>query len=173
GGGGVESLRAIPWVFAWTQVRLNLPGWLGACRALEAARERDAVTLEEMSREWPFFAAFLDLLEMLLGKADPAICAHYEAELVEPAVHPLGERLRAELACVIAHLNQLKGQDGLLRNNALLRQSIAVRKPYIDPLNYLQVELLKRQRRGAMARELELALKVTMTGIAAGMRNTG
>lgn len=172
--GGVESLRAIPWVFAWTQVRLNLPGWLGIRQALEHGLATAPDTLQQMLREWPYFASFIDLIEMVLGKSDATICAHYEEQLVDPALRALGTQLREDLAVLNTLVNELKGQRHLLDGTPLLQQSIEVRRPYIDPLNYLQAELLKRERRaGAIAPELEQALKVTMSGIAAGMRNTG
>lgn len=172
--GGVESLRAIPWVFAWTQVRLNLPGWLGIRQALETGLATAPDTLHDMFKQWPYFASFIDLIEMVLGKSDGAICAHYEEQLVDPALRALGKQLREDLAVLTTLVNTLKGQGHLLDGTPLLQQSIDVRRPYIDPLNYLQAELLKRERRaGAIAPELEQALKVTMSGIAAGMRNTG
>ncbi|TVZ37774.1 phosphoenolpyruvate carboxylase type 1 [Alteromonadaceae bacterium 2753L.S.0a.02] len=172
--GGVESLRAIPWVFAWTQVRLNLPGWLGSRQALEYALENDPETLKEMQSTWPFFSSFIDLLEMVLGKADTSICAHYEEQLVEKDLRTLGEQLRNDLEALAGLINTMKGQSDLLDTTPLLQQSINIRKPYMDPLNYLQAELLKRERKaGEISPELERALKVTMTGIAAGMRNTG
>lgn len=172
--GGVESLRAIPWVFAWTQVRLNLPGWLGIRQALETGLASAPDALQEMLKQWPYFASFIDLIEMVLGKSDGAICAHYEEQLVDNALRALGKQLREDLAVLTTLVNTLKGQDHLLDGTPLLQQSIGVRRPYIDPLNYLQAELLKRERRaGTIAPELEQALKVTMSGIAAGMRNTG
>ncbi|WP_188152316.1 phosphoenolpyruvate carboxylase [Teredinibacter waterburyi] len=172
--GGVESLRAIPWVFAWMQVRLNLPGWLGTRQALAYGLEHDPKTLEDMFNNWPFFSSFIDLLEMVLGKADTAICAHYEQQLVDPQLHSLGKQLREDLEALAVQINTMKNQNDLLDTTPMLQQSIDVRKPYIDPLNYLQAELLKRERKsGEIGPELEQALKVTMTGIAAGMRNTG
>jgi len=173
-GGGVESLRAIPWVFAWTQVRLNLPGWLGTRQALEYALETAPETLKEMHETWPFFASFIDLLEMVLGKADTDVCAYYEQQLVSEELRTLGNQLRSDLEALAALINSLKNQTALLDTTPLLQQSINIRKPYLDPLNYLQAELLKRERKaGEISPELEQALKVTMTGIAAGMRNTG
>ncbi|MBX2858501.1 MAG: phosphoenolpyruvate carboxylase [Cellvibrionaceae bacterium] len=172
--GGVESLRAIPWVFAWTQVRLNLPGWLGTLEAITYAREKSPEVLDEMLRHWPFFSSFIDLLEMVLGKADAGICSNYEELLVEPELRDLGEKLRSDLISLSQEINKLKNQDTLLQGNPMLQQNLNVRKPYIDPLNYLQAELLKRERKsGEISPELEQALKVTMAGIAAGMRNTG
>ncbi|MFT7560271.1 MAG: phosphoenolpyruvate carboxylase [Flavobacteriales bacterium] len=172
--GGIESLRAIPWVFAWMQVRLNLPSWLGVGQAIEFAMKNDPDTLQDMLDHWPFFSSFIDLLEMVLGKADADICEHYESQLVSKELHPLGERMREDLRQLTKQLNTIKQQTALLESDPILQTTIEVRKPYIDPLNYLQAELLKRERRaGAMTEELELALKVTMTGISAGMRNTG
>lgn len=172
--GGVESLRAIPWVFAWMQVRLNLPAWLGATQALQYAVEEEPELLQEMVDQWPFFAAYIDLLEMVLGKADCSIAAYYEQQLVDPAYRDLGEELRSDLVNCISLLNRIKQQDELLVSDPLLAQSIEVRAPYTDPLNYLQAELLKRERSTSeFDQELEQALKVTMAGISAGMRNTG
>jgi phosphoenolpyruvate carboxylase len=117
---------------------------------------------------------FLDLLEMVIGKADGPICAYYEKQLVPSELHGLGEQLRADLAQLEVLLNRIKHQDTLLNDEPVLQKSLSVRKPYIDPLNYLQAELLRRQRgSAAISPELERALKVTMAGIAAGMRNAG
>lgn len=172
--GGVESLRAIPWVFAWMQVRLNMPAWLGAPQAIEFALKNMPDVLNDMLQNWPFFSAYVDLLEMVIGKADSAVAAYYEEQLVPKEYWPLGQELRADLAQCESLLNTIRQQDELLASDPLLRQSIDVRNPYTDPLNYLQAELLKRERHtGEIAGELEQALKVTMAGISAGMRNTG
>jgi phosphoenolpyruvate carboxylase len=172
--GGVESLRAIPWVFAWTQVRLNLPAWLGARQAFEHALENDPALLQDMVSNWPFFSSFLDLLEMVIGKADGPICTYYEQQLVPKEVRGLGQELRDDLLALEGLINKMKKQDSLLADDPMLRQSLDVRKPYVDPLNYLQAELLKRYRSSEnISPDLERALKVTMAGIAAGMRNTG
>ena len=172
--GGVESLRAIPWVFAWTQVRLNLPAWLGTRQALEYGLEHEPAILKDMVTNWAFFSSFLDLLEMVIGKADNPICKYYEQQLVPVEYHGLGDQLRADVVAIEALINSLKKQDILLKDEPLLRQSLEVRKPYVDPLNYLQAELLKRYRSSkSISPDLERALKVTMAGIAAGMRNTG
>jgi phosphoenolpyruvate carboxylase len=172
--GGIESLRAIPWVFAWMQVRLNLPSWLGARQALEFALEQAPSTLNDMVDNWPFFSSFLDLLEMVIGKADGPMAAYYEKQLVPEELHPLGQEMRADLKALEVLINRIKRQDELFDSDPMLRQALSVRKPYIDPLNYLQAELLKRHRSGKpFSQELERALKVTMAGISAGMRNTG
>lgn len=172
--GGVESLRAIPWVFSWTQVRLNLPAWLGTRQALEYALEHAPGTLMDMIDNWPFFSSFLDLLEMVIGKADGSIAAYYEKELVPAELHGLGQEMRADLKALEVLINRIKRQDELLSGDPVLQKTLAVRKPYVDPLNYLQAELMKRYRGSKnISPELEQALKVTMVGIAAGMRNTG
>lgn len=172
--GGVESLRAIPWVFAWAQVRMNLPGWLGTGNALDYARNNCKDVLEDMLQNWSFFSAFVDLLEMVLGKADLEICSYYEQQLVAEQHRGLGVELRKQLSDLIGILNAIKNQENLLDSDPLLQKTLAVRKPYIDPLNYLQAELLKRDRVAEkISPELERALKVTMAGISAGMRNTG
>jgi phosphoenolpyruvate carboxylase len=172
--GGVESLRAIPWMFAWTQVRLNLPAWLGTRQALEYALKNHPAILEDMIANWPFFSSFLDLLEMVIGKADGQICAYYEQQLVPVEYHDMGEQLRADLAALEVLMNRIKKQSELLSDEPILRRSLAVRKPYVDPINYLQAELMKRYRSSEdISPDLERALKVTMMGIAAGMRNTG
>jgi phosphoenolpyruvate carboxylase len=172
--GGVESLRAIPWVFAWTQVRLNLPAWLGTREAFEYALNNETSLIDDMMANWPFFSSFIDLLEMVIGKADDPICTYYEEQLVPEQYRGLGVQLRKDLAAMPALINRLKGQDSLMEHDPILIQSLSVRKPYVDPLNYLQAELLKRYRSSEnISPELERALKVTMAGIAAGMRNTG
>ncbi len=174
--GGVESLRAIPWVFAWTQTRLMLPAWLGCGEALHAAREgADAQQLDEMMREWPFFRSFIDMLEMALAKADPAITRFYEQRLVEASLRELGEELRDRLAETCDVVLGLLQHESLLSGNADLRQSIDLRNPYIDPLHYLQAELLHRERQSNAGenQSTDLALMITMAGIAAGLRNTG
>ena len=171
--GGVESLRAIPWVFAWTQIRLMLPAWLGSGAALqEALGQGQAALLKEMDAKWPFFTAYMEMLEMVLAKTDPDIARYYEARLVAPELHALGASLRQDLENARALVPRLKGKTRLLEDNRVIRQSIDVRNPYIDPLHYLQAELLHRVRQSPN-RTVEQALMATMTGIAAGMRNTG
>ncbi|MBZ9556601.1 MULTISPECIES: phosphoenolpyruvate carboxylase [Modicisalibacter] len=176
--GGVESLRAIPWIFAWTQTRLMLPAWLGSGEAFATRiEESDGLErLREMRRHWPFFGTYLDMLEMLLAKADRGIAAYYEQRLVdEPALQSLGASLRDRLDRLHGALLRILDQDELLEGTPLIRQAIDVRNPYIDPLHGLQAELLQRNRDadGAISPALSRALMVTMAGIAAGLRNTG
>ncbi|WP_034578782.1 phosphoenolpyruvate carboxylase [Carnimonas nigrificans] len=176
--GGVESLRAIPWIFAWTQTRLMLPAWLGTDAAF-AERWNDSDgqrIISEMREQWPFFATYIDLLEMLLAKSDATISHYYEQRLVnEPELEQLGAGLRERLSTLVDQLLVISGQEVLLEHSPLIRQAIAVRNPYIDPLHALQAELLRRTREaeGDIPDSLERALMVTMAGIAAGLRNTG
>mgnify|MGYP000199723510 FL=1 len=174
--GGVESLRAIPWIFAWTQTRLMLPAWLGGDEALKAALdEGKAEMLQEMIQNWPFFKTHIDMLEMVVAKADTRISRYYDCHLVSDELIPLGDALRKRLNDTVQWVNQVKQQDELLRDNPAFKHSMIVRNPYTDPLHYLQAELLKRERSGddTSLETVERALKVTMAGIAAGMRNTG
>jgi phosphoenolpyruvate carboxylase len=171
--GGVESLRAIPWIFAWTQIRLMLPAWLGSASAMEDALGKgEGRTLDAMRTAWPFFSTYLEMLEMVLAKTEPEIARYYEERLVEADLQPLGARLRELLREARELIPRLNGRTDLLEENSVIRQSIEVRNPYIDPLHYLQAELLHRDRR-MPDQIIEQALMVTMTGIATGMRNTG
>ncbi|WP_207063887.1 phosphoenolpyruvate carboxylase [Motiliproteus sp. SC1-56] len=170
--GGVESLRAIPWIFAWTQIRMMLPAWLGSGAALEHALNADEPRLAQMLKEWPFFETYIEMLEMVLAKTEPDIARYYEQRLVEPDLQDLGQSLRERLQRAREQIPRLKHSDALLADNDVVRQSIDVRNPYLDPLHYLQAELLYRDRHSP-TQPVEQALMVTMTGIATGMRNTG
>ena len=174
-GKGVDTLRAIPWVFAWTQVRLMLPAWLGVAAAFaDAEKDGGFEELAAMYRGWPFFQSTIDLIEMVLAKASPAIQEQYERRLVPETLRPLGASLRAELARTMEEVRRLTGHERLLEHNRVLRRSIDVRNPYVDPINLVQAELLGRLRTadGSDPRLVD-ALLVTVNGIAAGMRNTG
>jgi phosphoenolpyruvate carboxylase len=174
----IEDLRAIPWVFSWAQCRLMLPGWYGFGSAIEAFRaergEAGMALLREMATEWPFFRALLSNMDMVMSKTDLAIASRY-AELVadkglRDAIFP---RLRKELAASIAALLDVSGQTALLDTNPLLARSIRHRFPYLDPLNHLQVELLKRLRSGDRDERVVRGIHLTINGIAAGLRNSG
>ena len=171
---GVDHLRAIPWIFAWTQTRLLLPSWLGVGTALEEAlgSERRGLLLA-MYRQWPFMHATLDLVAMVMAKADMRIAACYDERLVPEALQPLGEDLRRRFAAAARAVLAVTGRDDLLATNPVLRRSIDVRNPYVDPLNIVQVDLLRRFRDDPENATLRDALLVTVNGIAAGMRNTG
>ncbi len=172
-GGGIESLRAIPWIFAWSQNRLMLPAWLGAGQGLAAALERGCrEQLLEMAEVWPFFSTRLAMLEMVFAKADGSLSAYYDQRLVPEALKPLGERLRRQLGSDTETVLSISGEPRLLAGEPWIRESIALRNIYTDPLNVLQAELLHRQRQAPQP-ELERAIMVTIAGIAAGMRNTG
>lgn len=174
--GGIETLRAIPWIFAWTQTRLMLPAWLGAGQALaEALAAGRQQQLRDMMSHWPFFLARVEMLEMVLSKADAGIARFYEERLAEPALWPLGERLRRALEQAVTVILNLRESDRLLAHNPVLGESVAVRNPYTDPLHLLQAELMARTRAQGQNIDpaLERALLVTVAGIAAGMRNTG
>lgn len=168
-GKGVESLRAIPWQFAWTQTRLMLPSWLGIEDALPGG---DTGMLKDMYARWAFFASTIDLVEMTLAKADARIAARYD-KLAPDELRPLGLDLRHRLARAVDAVLDVTGHQMLLEANSVLRRSIDVRNPYVDPINLVQVELLRRLRRSDPDPSLFDAFVVTVNGIAAGMRNTG
>jgi phosphoenolpyruvate carboxylase len=174
--GGVESLRAIPWIFAWTQNRLMLPSWLGTHIALNSVIDDGKKhLLIEMSKEWPFFRTRLEMLEMVFLKADMWLSEYYDQRLAPEALWPLGQRLRAELQASTEVVLGLRPQGGLLDDQPWIKESIKLRNPYTDPLNVLQVELLNRSRStpNELHPQVDQALMVTIAGIAAGMRNTG
>jgi phosphoenolpyruvate carboxylase len=174
--GGVESLRAIPWIFAWSQNRLMLPAWLGAGNALaEAVAQGKTAVLHEMRAQWPFFATRLSMLEMVYLKADPQIAAYYDEKLVPAHLLGLGEQLREQLKADTALLLQLIDRPELMASESWIRESIMLRNTYVDPLHILQVELLKRVRHApeTVNDSIKRALMVTIAGIAAGMRNSG
>jgi phosphoenolpyruvate carboxylase len=172
-GGGVKSLRAIPWQFAWTQTRLILGAWLGVETALERAAQRgEDDLLRQMYGDWPFFRSAIDLIEMVIAKTDDRIAAEYDRRLVPPPLQPLGAELRKRLARATRGVLQVTGHRELLESNPVLRRSIDVRNPYVDPINLVQIELLYRLR-AQENEQLRRALMVTINGIAAGMRNTG
>lgn len=172
--GGIESLRAIPWVFAWTQVRLMLTAWLGTGRALNSSLQAgNRATIEDMMQHWPYFQTILDMLEMVLAKADPAITAYYESRLTQdPALTKLGEELRRRLMSATDTLLKVIEQPSLLSHAPALEYALTVRAPYILPLHLLQAELMQR-RRQQDSTQYDHALMITIAGIAAGLRNTG
>ncbi|GIL43148.1 hypothetical protein Vafri_973 [Volvox africanus] len=171
----ISTLRAIPWIFAWTQNRLILPSWLGIGASLMAAIQQGHLsTLQAMYQEWPFFGSTVDLIEMILAKTEPRIAALYESVLVEDAEQKrLGYELRERLARCQVAICKVAGHDRLLDNNPTLRKLINMRNPYVDPINILQVEVLRRLRKDPNNQRLRDALLISINGIAAGMRNTG
>ncbi|MBT1259164.1 phosphoenolpyruvate carboxylase [Pseudomonas sp. VS40] len=174
--GGIESLRAIPWIFGWTQTRLMLPAWLGWEAALSKALERgEGELLGQMREQWPFFRTRIDMLEMVLAKADADIARLYDERLVQPDLLPLGAHLRDLLSQACSVVLGLTGQSQLLAHSPDTLEFIRLRNTYLDPLHLLQAELLARSRQQEAAQDspLEQALLVSVAGIAAGLRNTG
>jgi phosphoenolpyruvate carboxylase len=173
-GAGIEQLRAIPWVFAWTQSRHMLPGWYGLGTALEhAVRRHGEAALGDMLRNWPFFKALVDDVEMVLATADIGIAARYAglAGPLEPVFFPT---IRAEFERTVSWVLRLKGTAALLDEDVALQRSIRLRNPYVDPMSLLQVELLARWRAtGRPDDDLFGALLATVRGIAQGLQNTG
>jgi phosphoenolpyruvate carboxylase len=174
----IEDLRAIPWVFSWAQCRLMLPGWYGfgsAVRAwLDTRPSGGMALLQAMYREWPFFQMLLSNMDMVLAKSDIAIASRY-AELVADLElrDRVFSRLRAEWQSVVDALLTIIGQQSLLESNPLLARSIRNRFPYLDPLNHMQIELLKRYRAGDTDDDVITGIHLTINGIAAGLRNSG
>jgi phosphoenolpyruvate carboxylase len=174
----IEDLRAIPWVFGWAQCRLMLPGWYGfgsAVRAYLAGHPDDGLAmLRGMYRDWPFFQTLLSNMDMVLAKSNIAIASRY-AELVSDAAlrEAIFPRLRSEWQSSIEMLLAIAEQERLLERNPLLARSIKNRFPYLDPLNHLQIELLKRHRSGDPEERVVHGIHLTINGIAAGLRNSG
>ena len=174
----IEDLRAIPWVFSWAQCRLMLPGWFGFGSSVAAWREKHGAAgmalLSEMNREWGFFRTLLSNMDMVLGKSDIAIAERYSQlvkdETLRDAIFP---SLKAEWQASIDALLQITGQGELLDLNPLLKRSIRNRFPYLDPLNHIQIELLRRHRCGETDERVQRGIHLTINGVAAGLRNSG
>jgi phosphoenolpyruvate carboxylase len=174
--GGIDDLRAIPWVFSWTQSRIVLPAWLGLGTALREARERHGIeTLREMTQTWPFFQTLIANAEMGCGKADLGIARRYvQLWDNEPARERIWGVLEAEFELTCAELVAIGGGSRVLDTQPMLQASIDRRNPYVDPLSFVQIELLRRRRRdgdgGGESARLSL---LAINGIASGLRNTG
>ncbi|WP_261816484.1 phosphoenolpyruvate carboxylase [Vibrio gallicus] len=173
--GGVESLRAIPWIFSWSQNRLVLPAWLGAGEAIQYSIDKGhQQLLEDMCREWPFFSTRLGMLEMVFYKCSTEISKLYDQKLTDPSLWRLGENLRQQMYKDIEAVLKVENNENLMQSDPWGLESIRLRNTYVEPLNMLQVELLKRTRQTEEDNpELEEAMMMTIAGIAAGMRNTG
>ncbi|HJV27088.1 MAG TPA: phosphoenolpyruvate carboxylase [Aromatoleum sp.] len=177
-GTRIEDLRAIPWVFSWAQCRLMLPGWFGfgsAVKAWRAANPDDGLArLQAMYKEWSFFATLLSNMDMVLAKSDLAIASRY-AGLVKDAKlrDEIFNCIRAEWQDTVDALLAITGQTELLDDNPLLKRSIRNRFPYLDPLNHVQVELLRRHRESHDDARIRLGIHLSINGIAAGLRNSG
>jgi phosphoenolpyruvate carboxylase len=174
----IEDLRAIPWVFSWAQCRLMLPGWYGFSSAVEAWLKENPASgmafLKELYQEWPFFRTLLSNMDMVLAKSSIAIASRY-AELVPDVAlrEKIFERIRREWQSSIDLLFEIMGQTRLLESNPLLERSIRHRFPYIDPLNHVQVELLKEHRAQNTDEQVLRGIQITINGISAGLRNSG
>jgi phosphoenolpyruvate carboxylase len=174
GGEGIAALRAIPWVFAWTQSRHMLPGWFGFGSGLEAATGRHgAEAIGSMVAHWPFFTHLLDDVESMLARTDLGIAGHYD-RLAEPALRTRAEAIAREYHLTVRHVLSLRGSARLLDSDPTLQRSIQLRNPYIDPMHLMQVDLLARWRRtGREDKRLFGALRATISGIAQGLQATG
>jgi phosphoenolpyruvate carboxylase len=173
----IEDLRAIPWVFSWAQCRLMLPGWYGFGTAVDgylASNPDGLVTLRRMVKSWPFFQSLLSNMDMVLAKTDLAIASRY-AELVADADlrQRIFAQIKAEWALTRQHLLAILEQDDFLADNPMLKRSLQLRSPYMDPLNHLQVELLKRHRAGDTDEQVARGIHLSINGVASGLRNSG
>ncbi|WP_260681584.1 phosphoenolpyruvate carboxylase [Aliiglaciecola sp. M165] len=174
--GGIESLRAIPWIFAWAQTRLVLPSWLGVMKAVNSGRQTGhEQTIEEMLQNWPFFHSRLSMLDMVFNKADARVSEEYDQRLVPQELRHFGQALREELKQSIDQLLELLDQQEVMESDPKGKESMTIRAGYLQPLHFLQIELLARIRELQEEHDatLERAMMVTIAGIAVGMRNTG
>ncbi len=173
----IEDLRAIPWVFSWAQCRLMLPGWYGFGSAVDgylAENPHGLATLRRMVHAWPFFKSLLSNMDMVLAKTDLAIASRY-AELVADGElrQRIFSQIQAEWQRTRHHLLAILEQDDFLSENPMLKRSLQLRAPYMDPLNHLQVELLKRHRAGETDERVARAIHISINGVASGLRNSG
>ncbi len=174
----IEDLRAIPWVFSWAQCRVMLPGWFGFGASVHAFMARHGAEgealLARMWREWPFFRAMLSNLDMLLAKADLSVAARYKDLLKDRALaDSIFGRIRGEFESTTRACLAISGSAAFLESNPSLARSIRNRFPYLDPLNHLQLELLKRYRAGDGDERVKRGIHLSINGLAAGLRNSG
>lgn len=172
--GGIEALRAIPWIFAWTQTRLLLPSWLGVGAALSAiTSDADRAVLEKMRREWYFFRSFIDLIEMVLIKSEPRIAQYYDTTLTGDNLREVGDRIHAAFEQTKQAVIKLSRERELVSYDTNLQRELRFRSVWLNPLNLLQVEFLRRLRETPEDESLRRGLLLTINGVAAGLKNTG
>jgi phosphoenolpyruvate carboxylase len=178
---GIESLRAIPWVFSWSQARIGLPAWYGLGSALKAHRRthgtRSTEKLATLYRDWPFLSSAFDNAELILYRSEPQISSLYAALADTPTGKRLWDRIRAEHALSVEELARVTGHQELLETDPAVRRSIRLRRPYIDPLSHIQVHYLARLRSLPPGHpdhdRVATLVQLTVNGVAAGLQNTG